>query len=138
MTSVSTTRGEASGWGCARDIVGNTGKRPDVRGGGVHHRVREVYVSARVKAVGLEIRNRVAVEVGGACRIGEARGGGGGGVPHVALYVCYGRPLPLGQERRDSDGGEDADYDHDRIVAKLQTRVNSDFVLYSPRAVSTA
>ena len=26
----------------------------------------------------------------------------------------------------------------DRIVAKLQTRVNSDFVLYSPRAVSTA
>jgi hypothetical protein len=24
-----------------------------------------------------------------------------------------------------------------RIVAKLQTRVNSDFVLYSPRAAST-
>ena len=30
------------------------------------------------------------------------------------------------------------DYTDDRIVAKLQTRVNSDFVLYSPRAVSTA
>jgi hypothetical protein len=30
------------------------------------------------------------------------------------------------------------DYSDDRIVAKLQTRVNSDFVLYSPRAVSTA
>ena len=30
------------------------------------------------------------------------------------------------------------DYTDDRIVAKLQTRVNSDFVLYSPRAASTA
>ena len=30
------------------------------------------------------------------------------------------------------------DYTDDRIVAKLQTLVNSDFVLYSPRAVSTA
>jgi hypothetical protein len=30
------------------------------------------------------------------------------------------------------------DYTDDGIVAKLQTRVNSDFVLYSPRAVSTA
>ena len=30
------------------------------------------------------------------------------------------------------------DYTDDRIVATLQTRVNSDFVLYSPRAVSTA
>jgi len=28
------------------------------------------------------------------------------------------------------------DYIHYRIVAKLQTRVNSDFVLYSPRAAS--
>ena len=26
---------------------------------------------------------------------------------------------------------------NDRILAKLQTRVNSDFVLYSPRAAST-
>jgi hypothetical protein len=30
------------------------------------------------------------------------------------------------------------DFTDDRIVATLQTRVNSDFVLYSPRAVSTA
>jgi hypothetical protein len=36
------------------------------------------------------------------------------------------------------DGGEYPDNNDDRIVAKLQTRVNSDFVLYSPRAVSTA
>jgi hypothetical protein len=35
------------------------------------------------------------------------------------------------------DGGEYPDDNDDRIVAKLQTRVNSGFVLYSPRAVST-
>jgi hypothetical protein len=35
------------------------------------------------------------------------------------------------------DGGEYPDNNDDRIVAKLQTRVNSDFVPYSPRVAST-
>jgi len=35
------------------------------------------------------------------------------------------------------DGGKYSNYDDDRIVAKLQTQGNSDFVLYSARAAST-
>jgi hypothetical protein len=43
----------------------------------------------------------------------------------------------LRQVSRDRYRGQDADDDHDRIVAKLQTQGNSGFVPYSPRAAST-
>jgi hypothetical protein len=52
----------------------------------------------------------------------------GGGVLRLVL---------LADVVRYSDGGEYPDDNDDRIVAKLQTRLNSGFVLYSPRAVST-
>jgi hypothetical protein len=61
-----------------------------------------------------------------------------GGVSRVGLGCGLLGLKPLRQERRDRYRGKDADDDDHRIVAKLQTQGNSDFVLYSPRAASTA
>jgi hypothetical protein len=52
----------------------------------------------------------------------------GGSVPGLIL---------LADVVRDSDCSEYPDDNDERIVAKLQTQENSDFVLYSPRAAST-
>jgi hypothetical protein len=53
----------------------------------------------------------------------------GGGVLRLVL---------LADVIRYRDGGEYPDDNDDRIVAKLQTQGNSDFVLYSPRGASTS
>jgi hypothetical protein len=53
----------------------------------------------------------------------------GGSIPRLIL---------LADVVRDGDGSEDPDDNDDRIVTKPQTRENSDFVLYSPTAASTA
>src|SRR5215213_6460114 len=80
-------------------------------GGGPSHIVK-VHVVGLVKAERRDIGHRSTGHVATAVLDG-ARRCGGGGVSQVALGRSLPRPLPLLEERRYRDGGEDADDDHD-------------------------
>src|SRR5215218_6951375 len=80
-------------------------------GGGSGHSVK-VHVIGLVESESRDISHSSAGCVVTAVLDG-ARRCGGGGVSQVALGRSLPRPLPLLEERRYRDGGEDADDDHD-------------------------
>ena len=84
---------------------------------------RRSYVIALVEVVRSTLEGReVAASVRTAV-VTKARGGRRREVPEVAFLRCLSAPVPLRKENRNGDGGQNPDYDHDYIVATLQTHL---------------
>jgi hypothetical protein len=87
---------------------------------------RDVYILALLEVVGCSLKLRQGVAIWGVCTtVVCGAGRSSSEISEVALRSSLSSLVQLVEKHGDSDGGEDADDDHDLIVANLQTSVKS-------------